>query len=205
MQTSHYLFASILGFLAGSLMFSLWLPKLLRGVDVRADAPDENPGVYNVFAKCGRMLGIACLLCDLLKGFLPVYLAAQTLDVLDIRFALVLASPVLGHCYSPFLRFQGGKGICTSFGVLLGLLPALVTVALLVFWYLLFSLVVVIQPHSLRTIATFLLLAVSACFFAPKAVAWGCALFSAAVIHKNLRRPIPQEERMVSFLKWRAK
>ena len=62
-------------FLLGGVMFSQLVPKLLGKGDVGRDSDDHNPGAANVFCLCGVPLGVLCLLLDLLKGFVPVFLA----------------------------------------------------------------------------------------------------------------------------------
>ena len=66
---------TLLGFLSGSVLYSYNLPKHIRGVDVTARSADGNPGVSNVFKYAGVGLGIVCLLLDIGKGAVPVYLA----------------------------------------------------------------------------------------------------------------------------------
>ena len=113
----------VLGFFSGSVLYSALLPRLTKGVDVRALAPDHNPGAANVFKYAGVPVGILALVCDLAKAYVPVRLALRWLPLADPAFALVLCAPVLGHAFSPFAHFRGGKAIAASFGALLALLP----------------------------------------------------------------------------------
>ena len=115
----------VLGFFSGSVLYSALLPRLAKGVDVRALAPDHNPGAANVFKYAGVPVGILALVCDLAKAYVPVRLALRWLPLADPAFALVLCAPVLGHAFSPFAHFRGGKAIAASFGALLALLPRL--------------------------------------------------------------------------------
>ena len=92
------------------------------GRDPRAGG-SGNIGATNVTRTLGRAWGAATLVVDLLKGLAPV-LAAQALADADDTRALAAAaglSAVIGHCYSPFLRLRGGKGVATAFGAMLGL------------------------------------------------------------------------------------
>ena len=66
-----------LGFLSGSVLYSRYLPKILKGVDIVALSEDHNPGTANVMKYAGVQIGILCLLCDLAKGFVPVFVAAR--------------------------------------------------------------------------------------------------------------------------------
>ena len=71
----------------------------------------------------GFLCGILSLICELAKGFIPVYLGQKCLDINSLLFVPVLVAPVFGHAF-PFLQKQkGGKAITVSFGVLLGLFP----------------------------------------------------------------------------------
>lgn len=114
----EYATLTLLMFGAGSLMFSYWLGTL-SGVNIR-DVGDGNPGAYNLIIAAGPLLGTLGLVLDYAKGFVPLFLAAQHFDVSNLDpfpKALLYASPILGHAFSPFLRFRGGKAIAVSFGV----------------------------------------------------------------------------------------
>ena len=151
MMLTAYLFYSFFGYLSGSVLYSYLIPKYFCHVDVRTVNEDQNPGAFNAFSVAGPRIGLLCVLCDIGKGFLPVFLAAHSSAVSmgSWIFALILLAPVAGHAW-PFLQpAKGGKAISVSFGVLLGLLPDLRPVLLLAAFYLTFSLILIIQPHSL--------------------------------------------------------
>ena len=118
-----YLLFSLFGFFLGSIMFSLILPRHFKGVDVRQLSDDGNPGTANAVKYGGVAIGMLCLAGDLLKAALPVYLARRFCGTQHLLFALVMASPVLGHAFSPFLGGKGGKAIAPAFGALVALLP----------------------------------------------------------------------------------
>ncbi len=187
----RYLISSLLGFCLGGILFSYHLPKLLKGVDVCELSHDRNPGTVNAFHFAGVPVGILCLLCDLTKGFLPVFLAARVLDPARLWFALVICAPALGHAMAPLYHNKSGKAIAATFGALLGLLPGSFLVFLLAALYLFFSLIWVINPHERRTVATFTIftgLSLGAAFFTGHwSFALGAALLSAVVIVKNYR------------------
>lgn len=118
-----------IGFVAGSVPFGLLLALVFGKTDVRK-AGSGNIGATNVARVAGRRLGIVTLLLDALKGFVPVA-AARTLgptelvgDVVGLFTGLVGLSALLGHCFTPWLRFRGGKGVATGLGTLLALFPA---------------------------------------------------------------------------------
>lgn len=176
----------LLGFASGSVLYSALLPRLLKGVDVHALAPDHNPGAANVFIYAGVPVGILALLCDLAKAYLPVWFALRWLDMADPAFGLVLCAPVLGHAFSPFARFRGGKAIAASFGALLALLPGCGLVWHLAFWYVLLSTAVILRPHAVRTILTFILVVLAAMRMPLQSVTMGMILIAAAVTWRHL-------------------
>jgi len=109
------LLMAVVGFVSGSLMFSAWLAGL-TGRDVRR-VGDGNPGAVNAFKAAGPVIGSLALLLDFLKGWLPVAAAYWLLGIRGWWLAAVVVAPVLGHAFSPFLRFRGGKAITATFGV----------------------------------------------------------------------------------------
>ena len=87
----------------------------------------------------GFLCGILSLICELAKGFIPVYLGQKYLDINSLPFVPVLVAPVFGHAF-PFLQKEkGGKAITASFGVLLGLFPELHPAVYLAFFFIFFS------------------------------------------------------------------
>ena len=184
MQAMFYI---VLGYVSGSVMFGYVVPKVLRGIDVRSLSSDGNPGTANAFFYGGASCGLVVLLCDLLKGMVPVYLAAREIGTEHMAFSLVMAAPVLGHAF-PFLggRRKGGKGIAVSFGVLLGLYPMFTDLWLLIFWYLLFIIVIPARSNTRKSVYTFLAFAVTVMLTVPRrTVLAGCVLMSGIVIHKH--------------------
>ena len=117
----------------GGIPFGFIIGKL-RGVDVRT-VGSKNIGATNVFRTVGKKWGLAAFALDVLKGLLPV-LAAKHFAPVDAYPWLQLAvgvACVAGHMLTPYMKFKGGKGVATAFGMLLGLVPALVGVAFAVF------------------------------------------------------------------------
>ena len=104
-------------FLCGSIPFGLLLVKLSGKGDVRAHG-SGNIGATNVSRVGGKALGVVTLLLDILKGFLPVFVAKK-LGVGSDLLALMALAAVLGHVFTPWLKFQGGKGVATALGVIL--------------------------------------------------------------------------------------
>lgn len=110
----------LIAFLCGSLPFSVWLGKLFLGLDVRRFG-DGNPGATNVFRSGSKIVGLLTLILDITKAATPVGLAYHNLGMRGIPMFLIAIAPVLGHVFSPFLRFQGGKAVAVSLGVWIGL------------------------------------------------------------------------------------
>ena len=179
------------GFLMGGIMFSQLIPQWVQHKDIQAISDDHNPGATNVFVNCGIGLGILCLILDMAKGFIPVFLACKFLDIHNMKFALVLAAPVLGHAIAPYHRFHGGKCIATAFGEMLALLYWNRVGILLAVLYVFFSTVVKIHPNRVRSIVTFslfgLLALVTQAVRGEYAVALGCGLISLIAIVKHSR------------------
>ncbi len=148
---------ALAGYLMGSVLFAPLFGQLLAGKDILAGSRDNNPGTANAYMQGGFLCGTLTLLCDLAKGFIPVYLCMRfEADVWEMGMALVIAAPVLGHTFSAYHRFHGGKGIATTFGALLGLVPDLTPALVMAMLFILFSLVIRISPHFYRTIITYL-------------------------------------------------
>ncbi len=181
------LFFILWGFLSGSVMFGYLLPKWLKKVDTIAQSEDHNPGTFNAMKLAGTPVGILCLLCDVGKGFIPLFFACRCLTADAPLFPFVLAAPVIGHAFSPWLRGQGGKAIAVTFGVLLGLVPFHYSVLLLAISYLFFSLIIVIYPHNIRTVWAFIVFCGANLFLSSnRMVTFGCFIISGIVIMKHL-------------------
>lgn len=187
------------GFLLGSIMFSRIVPRLVMSRDICSLSSDHNPGAANVFMKCGVKMGIICLILDILKGFVPVFIATFFLDTSDLTFSLVIAAPVLGHAVGVFNRFHGGKCISTSYGVLLGILPLSFIGFLLAELYIIFSLALKSKSNSLKSIVSYSLFIVGELFIMHSvgkyAVALGCLLISLIAIFKHVWALIPYVEK----------
>jgi glycerol-3-phosphate acyltransferase PlsY len=127
-----------LGYLSGSLPWGLWLGRAMRGVDVRA-LGSKNLGATNVYRSLGPAVGVPVLLLDVAKGALPTWLVpglgacAAFPGGLEWCRLSVAAAAVLGHMFTVFAGFRGGKGVATSAGVLLALSPMAFAAVLVVF------------------------------------------------------------------------
>ena len=106
------------GYFLGSVMFSRVICLFFFHTDICKVSKDKNPGAANAFWHCGKVAGVSGLLLDMLKGFLPVFIAIKYLDCSNPALILVVLAPVLGHAFSVFHGFSGGKCIATIYGVL---------------------------------------------------------------------------------------
>ena len=176
------------GYLWGSLLWAKLFTRLFAKEDITAVSPDGNPGTSNAFRCGGFWCGCLTLCFDMLKGFLPVMLYRRSAAVLPaLGLALVLAAPVIGHNFSVFHGFRGGKGIAVSFGCLLGMAPDLRPALILAVVFIVFSEVIVISPHYYRTLVTYVV-AVPAMFVLVRdgGVRLGFFLIAGTVIWKLL-------------------
>jgi glycerol-3-phosphate acyltransferase PlsY len=122
-----YLIVAIASFLIGGIPFGYIIAKL-RGIDIR-QIGSGNIGAVNVFRSTGPAFGGLTLVLDGLKGFVPTILALNTLDLRAGVLAAIFA--FLGHVFTPYLRFKGGKGVATGLGGFLALTPLGVAVGVL--------------------------------------------------------------------------
>lgn len=124
-------------YLVGAIPSALVAGRLVRGIDIRAFG-SGNMGATNAFRVLGARWGSLVGLADLAKGFIPPYLlappaaAAAGLDVLYVQIVFGLIA-VLGHVFTVFAGFRGGKGVLTGLGVLIALMPLEAGVAVVVF------------------------------------------------------------------------
>jgi acyl phosphate:glycerol-3-phosphate acyltransferase len=184
------------GFLAGSVPFG-WLVARARGVDIR-QVGSGNIGMTNVWRALGWQAGVLVLVGDLLKGLLPVLLAEACLVSLPVgRLApgahgpllmIVGLSAILGHTFTPWLRFKGGKGVATAAGVLIALLKLWMLVPIAV----LLLLVAVFRYVSLGNLVAALVMA-GLCLGVPALRPyWPLGVLAAALVwwthRSNLKR-----------------
>ncbi len=121
-------------YLLGSIPFGLLIARIM-GVDIRKHG-SGNIGATNVTRTLGKKLGILTLCLDMLKGWLPVTVSANLLQGHENSqevIATIAMCAFLGHCYSIFLGFKGGKGVATAAGVFLAVCPQALAIALLSF------------------------------------------------------------------------
>ena len=141
----------IAAYLLGSIAFGIVVSKLFGLPDPRT-VGSGNPGATNVLRSGKKLAAALTLLGDVVKGFLPVWLAFQS-DMLMWVVAYVSFAVFIGHLYPVFYKFKGGKGVATALGVMLAISPLLALGALLT-WVLVF---VISRYSSLAAIVAALL------------------------------------------------
>ncbi|MDO4483096.1 MAG: glycerol-3-phosphate acyltransferase [Clostridia bacterium] len=194
----------VFSYLCGSILFARVAMLLFGKQHILADSKDNNPGTANAFMHGGFFPGVFTLLGDLLKGFLPVHLLIQygPAEPSFLMLTLVLAAPVLGHAFPVFFHLEGGKGIATTFGCLLGLLPFWQPLLCFAFSFILLSTVIRISPHFQRTAAAYLLAITLMLFFSqPMPVILGFMLI-ALVVSVRLLMSKEHREKTQVYLLW---
>ena len=146
----------ILGYLSGSLPFSIWVTRYVKNVDVR-NAGSGHATTTNTIRQAGFGWGALVLILDIAKGFVPTYLALHVGrdNILPYIVPLTAACAVIGHCWPLFAQFRGGMGLATFGGALL----AINWFAFIIGLGLLLFLTVTIHHSARASIATGVLMA----------------------------------------------
>ena len=121
---------AMLGYVLGAIPFGVVVSKALGLPDPRT-VGSGNVGFTNVLRVSGSKAGVLTLLGDMGKGWVMGWAAMQWLTT-ESFIMVVALSPILGHLFSPFLGFKGGKGVATALGSVLGLSPSIGTLLLLI-------------------------------------------------------------------------
>ena len=189
-------------YLLGSITIGYLLVRFIRQQDIRS-VGSGNIGATNVLRYGGKSLGAVTFLLDVLKGssavFLGALLAAHFAPAFPYRDAQALAAlfAVLGHIFPVWLRFHGGKGVATSFGVFLVAAPCAALAAIVVFAVVLLitryvSLASIISAFSFPIFALFMVHGPRPPFFI--AVQFAVVLLIVVKHHQNIRRLIDGTE-----------
>lgn len=190
-------------YLIGSIPFAVVISKLLKLDDPR-NYGSGNPGATNVLRSGNKLAALLTLLGDALKGWVVVWGAQKlggTLGIPAWSIALGALAVFLGHVFSCFLGFKGGKGVATAAGVLFGITPSLGALTLAA-WLL----VAATTRYSSLAAVVAAIAAPLLCFWLIGGIIWPatCALMSAVLIwrHKdNIRRLLAGEESRIGSKK----
>ena len=161
----------IVAYILGSISFAWIIAKVFNNIDIRKYG-SKNPGATNVYRTISKPLGILTLILDVLKGFIPVYLVPYFWNLnIDkgfivvnsvIYYTIIVALLViLGHVFSIFLNFKGGKGVAVGLGVFLAINPIATLCSLVVF----IVIVVLTRYVSLSSIVASIALPIGIYFF----------------------------------------
>lgn len=186
----------LMGYFLGSIPFGYILVKLTTGSDIRRTG-SGNIGATNVFRK-SPWVGMLTFLLDGGKGYLAV-LAAGWLGG-DYRWQAVAAiASILGHVFTVFLRFKGGRGVAVGFGAFLALTPAAAGTTMIVF----FMTAVLTRYVSLASILATAAYPLWVYLYREPAIAFGAAVIGSALIivkhHENIRRLLSGKESKFAF------
>lgn len=185
-------------YLCGSVPTGVILTQRL-GLDIR-QMGSGNVGATNVARSAGKKVGLFTLLGDIVKGLIPVLLV-RFFDLGEIALASAAVAALLGHVFSPFLGFSGGKGVATGLGVLLGIAPFVILLALF-FFIVIFAVSRIVSLASLVAAAMTPLLL---WWFAyPPARLYAGLLIALLIIvrhHENIVRLLHGQEQKFSFAK----
>ena len=139
MSALTYCLVGLTAYLLGSIPFGFLLVRLFLKEDIRAKG-SGNIGATNVVRSGAKKLGALTFILDACKGFIAVWLASRIIFTpgltpvpLQNATALAALAAILGHIYPVWLRFKGGKGVATAFGVFLALAPLAALAGLAVF------------------------------------------------------------------------
>lgn len=188
----------LFAYLCGSIPTGVIIASRL-GIDVRK-VGSGNIGATNVARSAGKKAGILTLLGDALKGVLPV-LIVRWLDLGEASLACAAVAALLGHLFSPFLGFSGGKGVATGLGVFLALSPLAILLALGLFT-LTFAVSRIVSLASLVAAGATPILLFLLSY--PKGRLWAGIIIASLIIirhHENIVRLLKGQEQKFRFNK----
>ena len=170
-------------YLIGSLPFAVIVYKIMNTDDPRKSG-SMNPGTTNMFRVAGPIPGILTFIGDFLKGFAPIYFLAEQDLVTAYIFSLFI---LLGHMFSVFNNFRGGKGVATSFGFILAL-DFQIGLVVLIVWAIVFA---TKRISGLSAIVSFMSLPFTTFFISNSQVFFLISVLHSIVVlmnhHKNIR------------------
>lgn len=189
-----------LAYLSGAIPFGILFGRLFRGADLRK-VGSGSTGTTNALRTFGVKISALVLAGDVLKGALPVMLA-RWFDGSPWVVGAVAVLTVVGHCWSPFIEFDGGKGVATGGGALIALQPwvalAVLLMIAIVWWTRYVSLGSIVTAVSIGVV-----LSLAALWDrTPPAIALAAVGIAAIVVwrHKgNIQRLLDGSERRISF------
>ncbi len=192
MLYKSYFFAALIGYLLGAIPWAYILSKHYKNIDITKKG-SKNLGTTNVYRTSGIKVAIVVYILDMLKGFLPITIASYY----GLENAGIIASvfAVIGHCYSPFMKFKGGKGVAVSSGLILAINPYLFMGLLAIQFLILF----LTRIMSIASLSTALLFPICTYFIYNLSYKFYASLFIGIFVfykHKeNIKRLVKGEEK----------
>jgi glycerol-3-phosphate acyltransferase PlsY len=151
----------ILAYLVGGIPFGLLLAKKFTSIDVR-ESGSGSIGATNVLRvlkesnpSLAKKIAIGTLILDALKGLVLIVVARSVFDLSYETQWMIAILAIVGHCYSPYLKFEGGKGVATGMGVMLIMLPV-ETLLAVVAWFITGKVLKISSLSSLIALITLL-------------------------------------------------
>jgi acyl phosphate:glycerol-3-phosphate acyltransferase len=180
MTTSQAIAFAVGSYLFGSISWSILLGRLIKGVDIRRTG-SGNAGATNTLRLLGVKAAVAVFILDLLKGLLPVLLAKLVSDDARLQVVAGLAA-IAGHDFPVYHGFRGGRGVATSFGATMGMMPLLGPLMPFIGGVILIPTRLVSLMSTLGTVMT-MLIVLALCFTDRVPDSYGVfAVFAAALI-----------------------
>lgn len=186
------IFLVISAYFIGAIPFAYIIVKLVKGIDIRT-VGSGNAGATNAARVLGKWGFISVFVLDALKGFIPVYISLSFYgqSVITLVTAAVV---VLGHTYTVFLGFKGGKGVATGAGLFLALAPIEIGIGLIVFVLVFLATRMVSAGSILGSIALLVSVIVMSDWFALKVLTFVIVFFVIFKHRSNIMRIIKGEE-----------
>ncbi len=182
----------IITYCVGAIPFGLLFARWITGKDPREHG-SGNTGATNAMRTSGKKVGILTLIADILKGAIPVAIAIQ-LDMSEPQIMGIALAAFLGHIFPIYLKFKGGKGVATMFGMLIPWEPVTASISFAV-WFVVFKLT---RYVSLASIAAGFALPLVATFSGASTAAIATCLIVGGIItvrhHTNVTRLIQGTE-----------
>ncbi|MBI4721742.1 MAG: glycerol-3-phosphate 1-O-acyltransferase PlsY [Candidatus Stahlbacteria bacterium] len=186
----NFILSCLLGFTIGSIPFGYLLAKWIKKIDIRQHG-SGNIGATNVWRVCGRKLGIIVFILDASKGLLPVL----WLSYYNINYALLCGiGAILGHTFTPYLKFKGGKSVATGLGIFIGIAPIQAIISF-GFWILILQITGWVSVASMGASATLVILIFLAHHLSPIFFFTLTSFLLVVVAHRsNIKRLIQGKE-----------
>jgi glycerol-3-phosphate acyltransferase PlsY len=195
-------------YLIGSIPTAYIFGRIFKGIDIR-EYGSGNVGATNAFRVIGRLPGIIVLAIDILKGLICVTYVANTFLYMapvtrpELYRVLTGLTVILGHNWTVFLKFKGGKGVATSAGVVIGLIPKIFWLGFLV-WFIVFSITGYVSVASI--IAAISMPLFTLAFNEPAEIVIFMSLLCLIIVYKhrsNIKRLQIGEEKRIAIFKRR--